>query len=90
MRAQAPNIRQGGAAQPLLTELVQQSAAQQGLILTQNGDDQSLQVATKHDSFAVLGSWLSRLAEQGVQIRQLDIRQESDGALQLQATLSPS
>lgn len=90
MRAQAPNIRQGSTIQPLLTELVQQSAAQQGLILTQNGDDQSLQVATKHDSFAVLGSWLSRLAEQGVQIRQLDIRQQPDGALQLQATLSLS
>lgn len=90
MRAQAPNIRQGGGVQPLLTELVQQSASQQGLILSQNGDDQSLQVATKHESFAVLGSWLSRLAEQGVQIRQLDLRQQPDGAIQLQATLSLS
>jgi len=90
MRAQAPNIRQGSSVQPLLTELVQQSASQQGLILTQNGDDQSLQVATKHESFAVLGSWLSRLAEQGVQIRQLDLRQQPDGAIQLQATLSLS
>lgn len=90
MRAQAPNIRQGSTVQPLLTELVQQSAAQQGLIVTQNGDDQSLQIATKHESFAVIGSWLSRLAEQGVQIRQLDIRQQPDGALQLQATLSLS
>lgn len=90
MRAQAPNIRQGSGVQPLLTELVQQSAAQQGLILTQNGDDQSLQVATKHESFAVLGNWLSRLAEQGVQIRQLDLRQQPDGAIQLQATLSLS
>lgn len=90
MRAQAPNIRQGGGVQPLLTDLVQQSAAQQGLILTQNGNDQALQIATKHESFAVLGSWLSRLAEQGVQIRQLDIRQQSDGQLQLQATLSLS
>ncbi len=90
MRAQAPNIRQGGGVQPLLTELVQQSASQQGLILSQNGDDQSLQVATKHESFAVLGSWLSRLAEQGVQIRQLDLRQQPDGVIQLQATLSLS
>lgn len=90
MRAQAPNIRQGGGVQPLLTELVQQSASQQGLTLSQNGDDQSLQVATKHESFAVLGNWLSRLAEQGVQIRQLDLRQQPDGAIQLQATLSLS
>lgn len=90
MRAQAPNIRQSTGVQPLLTELVQQSAGQQGLILSQNGDDQSLQVATQHESFAVLGSWLSRLAEQGVQIRQLDIQQQTDGQLKLQATLSLS
>lgn len=90
MRAQAPNIRQGSGVQPVLTDLAQQAAAQQGLILTQNGDDQSLQVSTKHQSFAVLGSWLSRLAEQGVQIRQLEIRQQADGELQLQATLSLS
>ncbi|MEC7120124.1 MAG: type II secretion system protein GspM [Pseudomonadota bacterium] len=88
MRAQAPNIRATAQNTQPLTQLVQQAASQQGLIVTQNGDDQVLQVSVQHQSFAVLGAWLSRLAADGVQIRQLDIRQQPDGQLQLQATLS--
>lgn len=88
MQAQAPNLAIEQGSQPPFAQQIQQAAAQQGLTLSQNGDDNQQQVSVSHPSFAVLGSWLSGLAANGVQIEQLDIRQQSGGILQLQATLT--
>lgn len=70
-----------------LTEQVQQTAAAQGLQVTQTGTDAQLDVAVSHENFAVLASWLTRLAENGAEIKQLDIQQQNDGRLQMQAQL---
>ncbi|MEY2864209.1 MAG: hypothetical protein RLY58_1916 [Pseudomonadota bacterium] len=87
MRAQAPRLQQGQAnTQPLSTR-IQDAAAQQGLVITQTGTDQQVQVSLTQPQFAVIGSWLSRLAAEGIQIKQMDIQQQGDGQLQLQATL---
>ncbi len=87
MQANAGRIDQRQQTRLPLTELVQQSAAAQGLSVTQNGTAQQVQVAVVHENFAVLSSWLTRLAEGGAEIQQLQVEQQSDGKLQLQATL---
>ncbi|GAC1374584.1 MAG: type II secretion system protein GspM [Aquirhabdus sp.] len=88
MRGQAPHLQaSSGPAQPLST-IVQEAAAQQGLTVTQSGTEGRLMVTVSHQSFAVLGTWLTRLAQSGIQIDQLDIEQQVGGILQLQATLT--
>lgn len=88
MQANAGRIDVNQQALLPLGEQVQQTAAAQGLVLTQTGTDQQVQVTTRHENFAVLTSWLSRLAEGGVEIKQLSIQPQTDGQLQLQATLN--
>lgn len=87
MRAQAPHLQQGPANTQLLSTRVQDAAAQQGLVISQTGSDQRVQVSTTQPQFAVIASWLSRLASDGIQIEQMNIKQQGDGQLQLQATL---
>lgn len=88
MRGQAPNLQtSAGPAQPLST-IVQDAAAQQGLTVTQTETEGRIMVTTSHQNFAVLGSWLTRLAQSGIQVDQLDIEQQVGGILQLQATLT--
>lgn len=88
MRGQASHLQaSSGPAQPL-SVIVQDSAAQQGLTVTQSETSGRLMVTTSHQSFAVLGTWLTRLAQSGIQIDQLDIEQQVGGILQLQATLT--
>lgn len=88
MQSQAHHLQAGQQNTESLTEVVQRLASQQNLVITQNGDDAQTQVSVTHDNFAVLGAWLSRLAEQGIQIRQMDIRQQGNQQLQLQVTLA--
>lgn len=88
MRGQAPHLQaSSGPAQPLST-IVQEAAAQQGLTVTQTETEGRLMVTANHQSFAVLGTWLTRLAQSGIQIDQLNIEQQVGGILQLQATLT--
>ena len=88
MRSQAVNIRQIQGEQMPLNVIVQTTAQNQGLSVTQMPSGDQLQISVSHPSFAVLVSWLSRLAEQGVNIQQLDIIQQPAGELQLKALLS--
>ena len=88
MRSQAVNVRQTKGEQMPLNVIVQTTAQNQGLTVTQMPSGDQLQISVSHPSFAVLGSWLSRLAEQGVNIQQLDIIQQPAGELQLKALLS--
>lgn len=87
MRSQAPNIRQNSTEQVPLNLIIQTTAQNQGLTVAQLPSGDQVQVSVTHPSFAVLGSWLSRMAEQGVSISQLDIRQTSSGELELKAML---
>jgi hypothetical protein len=87
MRAQAPHLQQGQANTQALGTRIQDAATQQGLVITQTGNDQQVQVSMTQPQFAVIGSWLSRLAAEGIQINQMDIQQQGNGQLQLQATL---
>lgn len=88
MRGQAPHLQaSSGSAQPLAT-MIQDAAAQQGLTVTQSETAGRIMVTARHQSFAVLGTWLTRLAQSGVQIDQLDIEQQVGGILQLQVTLT--
>jgi type II secretory pathway component PulM len=88
MRGQASHLQaSSGPPQPLST-IVQDAAAQQGLSLTQTETAGRLMVTTSHQSFAVLGTWLTRLAQSGVQIDQLDIEHQAGGILQLQASFT--
>ncbi|AXI02558.1 type II secretion system protein GspM [Aquirhabdus parva] len=88
MRGQAPHLQATtGVSQPLST-IIQDAAAQQGLTVTQTETAGKIAVSTSHQSFAVLGSWLTRLAQSGIQVDQLDIEQQAGGVLQLQATLT--
>jgi type II secretory pathway component PulM len=90
MRSQAPNIRQSQSEQMPLNMIIQTTAQNQGLTVSQMPSGEQVQVSVVHQSFAVLGTWLSRLAEQGVGIQQLDINQNPSGELQLRATLGQS
>lgn len=90
MRSQAPNIRQSLSGQMPLNLIIQTTAQNQGLTVSQTPAGDQIQVSVVHQSFAVLGSWLSRLAEQGVSIQQLDISQNPAGELQLKASLGQS
>jgi|GEM_PF-2684331 len=88
MRGQAPMLHASSDQSQPLSAIVQSSAAQQGLMVTTTDAAGRLSVTTSHQSFAVLGNWLTRLAQQGVQIDQLDVEQQPGGILQLQALLS--
>ncbi|XID74167.1 type II secretion system protein GspM [Alkanindiges sp. WGS2144] len=88
MRSQAPNIRQSQGEQMPLNMIIQTTAQNQGLTVSQMPAGEQVQVVVTHQSFAVLGSWLSRVAEQGVSIQQLDISQSASGELQLKALMS--
>lgn len=90
MRSQVPNIQTNPAAAQPLSEILQGTARQQGLTITQNGMGDQLQVGVTHQSFAVLGTWLTRVVEQGVVIKQLEIKQQNDGELQLNAVMQQS
>lgn len=87
MRSQAPNIRQSQGDQMPLNMIIQTTAQNQGLTVSQMPAGDQIQVSVVHQNFAVLGTWLSRLAEQGVSIQQLDISQNPSGDLQLKASL---
>ena len=67
--------------------IIQTTAQNQGLTVSQMPGGDQIQVSVVHQNFAVLGTWLSRLAEQGVSIQQLDISQNPSGDLQLKASL---
>jgi general secretion pathway protein M len=88
MRGQAPYLQQGPASTQPLSTLVQDAAAAQGLVISQSGGDREVQVSLTQSQFAVIGSWLSRLAAQGVQVSQLDIKQQSDEQLQVQVSFT--
>ncbi len=88
MRGQAPHLQANNGVQQPLTTIVQDFALQQGLTVTQNENGGRVMVTTSHQSFAVLGNWLTRLAQAGIQIDQLDIDQQAGGVLQLQATFT--
>jgi hypothetical protein len=88
MRGQAPHLQaNSGPVQSLLT-IVQTTAAQQGISITQTETGGRLMVTASNPSFAVLGTWLTKLAQSGIQIDQLDIDQPMGDVLQLQATLT--
>ncbi len=87
MRSQAPNIQSGNKDSLPLSDVIQNTAQQQGLTVALNPVGDKVQVDTSHQNFAVLGSWLSRLAEQGVSISQLDIEQVATGELKLKAVM---
>jgi general secretion pathway protein M len=88
MRGQAPHLQVSDGVQKPLATLVQELAAQQGLTITQNENAGRVMVTTSNQSFAVLANWLTRLAQAGIQIDQLDIDQQAGGVLQLQATFT--
>lgn len=90
MRSQAPHIRQSQGDQMPLNMIIQTTAQNQGLTVSQMPAGDQVQVSVVHQSFAVLGTWLSRLAEQGISIQQLDISQNPSGELQLKASLAQS
>lgn len=87
MRSQAPNIQANPMDSQPLNVLIQNTAQQQGLTVSQSPMGDQVQVAVTHQSFAVLGTWLTRLAEQGIAINQLDIEQLASGELQLKAMM---
>ena len=88
MRAQAPHLQASSGPVQSLSTIVQTAAAQQGITLTQTEMGGRIMVTAQHQSFAVLGTWLTKLAQSGVQIDQLDIDQQMGDVLQLQATLT--
>lgn len=90
MRSQAPNIQANPMDAQPLNVLIQNTAQQQGLTVSQSPMGDQAQVTVTHQSFAVLGTWLTRLAEQGVAINQLDIEQLAGGELQLKAMMKQS
>ncbi len=90
MRSQAPNLAIGPTNSQPLSDLLQSSAQAQGLTLTQNPMGEQISVQTSNTSFAVLGSWMSRLAAEGVQFSQLSLQEQPGGVIQLQATVKKS
>lgn len=91
MRSQAPNIQLTSTQSLPLNSVIQSTAQQQNLNVSQTAMGEQVQVTVTQQSYAVLGAWLTRLAEQGVSIAQLSIEQQpSSGDLQLKAVLSQS
>ncbi len=88
MRGQAPYLQAtSGPVQPLAT-IVQEAAAQQGITITQTETAGRLMVTADHQSFSVLGTWLTNLAQSGIQVDTLVVEQQVGGILQLKATLT--
>jgi type II secretory pathway component PulM len=87
MRSQAANIQANPIDAQPLNVLIQNAAQQQGLTVSQTPMGDQAQVTVTHQSFAVLGTWLTRLAEQGIAIDELDIEQLGSGELQLKAVM---
>lgn len=90
MRSQTPNIQTGNQNSQPLDAMIQSVAQQQGLSPMMNSMGDAVQVEVTHQNFAVLGNWLSRLAEQGISIKQLDIEQLGTGELKLKAVMQKS
>jgi general secretion pathway protein M len=87
MRGQAPYLQAtSGPVEPLST-IVQEAAAQQGITITQTETAGRLVVTADHQSFSVLGTWLTNLAQSGIQVDTLAVEQVG-GILQLKATLT--
>ena len=87
MRSQVGNVELSAAESEPLNVAIQNTAQQQGLTVNPNAVGTQAQVTATHPSFAVLGTWLTRLAQQGITIDQLSIEQLSSGELQLKAVL---
>lgn len=90
MRSQTPNIQTGNQNSLPVDAMVQNAAQQQGLSPMMSSVGDAVQVEVTHQNFAVLGSWLSRLAEQGISINQLTIEQLGTGELKLKALMQKS
>lgn len=90
MRSQTPNIQTGNQNSQPVDAMIQNAAQQQGLSPMMNTMGDAVQVEVTHQNFAVLGNWLSRLAEQGISIKQLDIEQLGTGELKLKAVMQKS
>jgi general secretion pathway protein M len=91
MRSQAQNVQLTATQSLPLNTLIQTTAQQQNLNVSQTSVGDQIQVTVTQQNYAVLGAWLSRLAEQGVSISQLSIEQQpSSGDLQLKAVLALS
>jgi type II secretory pathway component PulM len=88
MRGQAPHLQANSGPVQSLSTIVQTTSAQQGITITQTETSGRLMVTARHQSFAVLGTWLTKLAQSGIQVDQLDIEQQMGDILQLQATLT--
>ena len=88
MRGQAPHLQADSGPVQSLSTIVQTAAAQQGITITQTETGGRVMVTARHQSFAVLGTWLTKLAQSGIQVDQLDIEQQMGNVLQLQATLT--
>ena len=87
MQAQAPHLRTSVTAPVPMNQLVQSLGMSQGLTISFNENAGRAQISTSHISYAVLAAFLSRLAEQGIQIETLSMQQQTGGLIQLQATL---
>ncbi len=90
MRAQTPNIQTGNQNSLPVDAMIQNAAQQQGLSPMMTSSGAAVQVEVTHQNYAVLGNWLSRLAEQGISINQLDIEQLATGELKLKALMQKS
>lgn len=90
MRAQTPNIQTGNQNSLPVDAMIQNAAQQQGLSPMMTSSGEAVQVEVTHQNFAVLGNWLSRMAEQGISISQLDIEQLATGELKLKAVMQKS
>lgn len=90
MRAQTPNIQTANQNSLPVDAMIQNAAQQQGLSPMMTSSGEAVQVEVTHQNYAVLGNWLSRLAEQGISIKQLDIEQVATGELKLKAIMQKS
>ncbi len=88
IQSQAPHLTTVQPNTIPLNQLAQQVASAQNLPISQTGSEaNATQVTANHAHFSVLGTWLTHMAGQGAEVRQLDLRQLSNGTIQMQTTL---
>ncbi len=66
---------------------VQRVSQQLGLSVQSQQSNDQLKLIVSHQNYAVLGNFLTQLAEQGVTIVSLDMQKQPDGDIQLSTTV---
>lgn len=87
MRSQAPNIKVNQVVTTDVNQTVQQVASNTGISVQTAQNGNVMQLSFTHNNAAVIGNFIAQLANQGINVERLNIRQIEDSSFIVEASV---